>query len=289
MYQLATDPMDVLLFGESTLSYVGPEEADQRSVSDLVAEYLHPLSTYTLAGPGYGMSLHTEYLRLASSIPARPVIVHTLWLRGTFPAFLRHPQYGHRRALDRLRSTTPAVMGELFDRRRVPTTEDYKRFELLPYPTIVGERSIADFMRALREECMPDHPDYWRWMFEFHWGGSPEDEGLQAFTDFGRILRDSGYPVVAFQNPVNVTAGCAELGPEFAHWHARNEQAVLDAYRTGFGEDAVVLETGDLWEPEDFIDPALEHLGAAARARLAGLIADAVLDVADDELGQIPA
>ena len=270
LHQLYTEPADVLLFGESTLTYVGAHEADDRSVADLVAEKLQPLKTYTHAGPGYGAPLHTECVRLASALPPRPVIVHSLWVRGTFPAFRLHPIYGYVQAIERLRRLST------FDRIYAPyepaTPADFLAYEDLPYPTLRGDRTILDFMVTLRHHPSPETLEHAQAMFEFHWGGVPEEVGLRAFTALGRTLRESGYPVVAFQNPVNVVEGSQVLGAEFTDWHARNQQLVLEAYREGAGEHAVVLETGMLWQPEDFIDPALEHLGAEARNRLADLI-----------------
>jgi hypothetical protein len=284
LHHLHTAAVDVLLLGESTLLYVGPDEADQRSVGDLLVENLEPAATYTVAGPGYGIGLHAEFVRLASSMPARPVVVHTLYVRGTYPAFIDHPQYGHRRGLGLLRAAEATGARHLRAAHRAPTPEEYLAYEQVPYPTLVDERRvIGDFMAPLRHDLEPGEPEHTRWLFEFHYGGSPTDEGLQAFTDIGRRLRDCGYPVVAFQNPVNVVQGCQVLGAEFGEWHARNERAVLDAYRAGIGDDAVILETSALWQPEDFVDPALEHLAAPARVRLAEIVADEVRRVAELE------
>jgi hypothetical protein len=132
-------------------------------------------------------------------------------------------------------------------------------------------------MAALRNNLKPGDAGFARWMFEFHYGGSPEAEACAAYTDIGRTLRETGHRVVAVQNPINVVEGARELGPGFRDWNARNEQTVLDAYLAGAGDDAVIVRTGDIWEPEDFIDPSLEHLNLAARDRLAAVIADAVL------------
>jgi hypothetical protein len=273
---LVANPADVLIFGESTLTYVGPHETDTRSVADLLAERLHPYSTYVVAGAGYGMPLLTKYLRLAAEAPVRPVVVHSLFLRGALAPFLRHPLYGHPQALERLSTSTAAQAWHLTEPKHVPSEAQWKQWERLAYPTIAGDRTIADFVAALRDNLLPGQPGYDEWIFEFHYGGRPEPDGLRAFTEFGRLLASSGYRSVAFQNPVNVVQATRALGAGFAEWHARNERAVLDAYRVGVGEDAAVLRTGGMWRPEEFVDPALEHLGAEARARLADVIADAV-------------
>jgi len=277
--QLEVSPIDVLVFGESTLTYFGPDEPDTRSVADLLVEALQPLTTYVVAGPGYGVALQCEYVRLACAMPRRPLVVHSLFVRGTYPAFYRHPQYGHRWAIERLRTTSVEAAYSLTAPRHEPTPQDYLEYEKLAYPTICGARVIDDFMDALRRRLKLGDPGFWRWLFEFHYGGSPEQEALHEYTDVGTMLRESGYRVIAYQNPINVVEATRELGDEFPAWQARNEQAVLDAYLEGIGEDATILRTADVWQPEDFIDPALEHLNAGARARLAALLTDEVRKV----------
>jgi hypothetical protein len=275
--QQITEPVDVLIFGESTLTFTGPSEPGALSVADLIAEKLSSLRTYLVAGPGYGPAVHREFVRMATSLPARPTVVHTLFVRGTLPAFYVHPVYGYRRGVGRLASlhaddafhtSIPAVP---------PTPEEWLRYEQLPYPTVRADRTIADFMRALRDNLQPGDPEFLQWLFEFHYGGTPSPEALAAYTDIGRLLSSTGCPVVAVQNPVNIRQGVHELGPQFRQWHARNERAVLDAYRSGAGAHAQVLMTSDLWDPSDFIDPALEHLTLEARDRLASTVAAAVL------------
>ena len=274
--QLDVTPIDVLVFGESTLTHFGPDEPDTRSVAELLIDELKPLTTYVVAGPGYGAGLQREYLRLACAMPRRPVVLLSLFVRGTYPAFYRHPQYGYRWAIERLRSTSVEAAYGVTAPRHEPSPQDYAEYEKLAYPTICGERVIDDFMDALRRRLKLGDPGFWRWLFEFHYGGSPEPEALQAYTDMGATLRRAGHPVIAYQNPINVIEAARELGPDYPAWQARNEQGVLDAYLEGIGDSATILRTSSLWQPDDFIDPALEHLNAAARARLARLLADEV-------------
>ena len=274
--QLDLTPIDVLVFGESTLTHVGSDEADQRCVADLLVEALHPLTTYVVAGPGYGIALRREYLRLAAAMPARPLVLHSLFVRGTLPAFYWHPQYGHRWAIDGLRSCSAEDAYSLTAPRHTPTPSEYLEYEKLAYPTMGGARVIDDFMQALRHRLKIGDPGYWRWLFDFHFGGSPDAQALAEHTDFGRMLRAANYPALAFENPINMVQATAELGTAFPAWQAHNEELVRDAYLAGIGDGATILRTHGHWRPEDFIDPALEHLNAAARIRLATTLADAV-------------
>jgi hypothetical protein len=275
LYELEFEPPEVLVFGESTLLFVGQAEADQRSLADLLTDMLLPKSAFVVAGPGFGVELHREFIRLAAMCAPRPVVVTSLYTRGTMPAFLHHPQWGHRRQIELLERVGGHSLEELTSPYVPPTAEEFVAYEALAYPTFVADRTISDFMGALRPPRNPFTREHMRWLFEFHYGGTPDPQALQAFTDYGRMLRDGGFPVVAFQNPVDVIQGADVLGPEFAEWHRRNTNVVRDAFVAGYGPGAVILETADLWLPTDFVEPAVEHLAAAARVRLAGLIANA--------------
>lgn len=276
LYELEYEPPDVLVFGESTLLFVGPAEADQRPLADLLTEALAPRSTLAIAGPGFGVELHREFIRLAATRKARPLVVTSLYTRGTLPAFRQHPQWGYRRQLELLSRATGHDEGELLDPYVPPTPEAFLAYETLAYPTFVADRTIGDFMAALRPPRDPFSREHFAWLFEFHCGGSPDPQAVEAFTEYGRTLREAGFPVIAFQNPVDVVQGEDLLGPEFVAWHRRNTTAVRDAFVAGYGPDAVILETADAWQPADFVEPAVEHLAAHARIRLAEVIAAAV-------------
>jgi hypothetical protein len=157
-----------------------------------------------------------------------------------------------------------------------PTAEAYAVYEALAYPTFVADRTVGEFMAALRPPRKPFSREHLQWLFEFHVGGSPDPQVVAVFTEFGRELKEAGFPVIAFQNPVDVVQGSELLGPEVVDWHRRNTAAVRDAFVAGYGPDAVILETSDLWQSTDFVEPAVEHLAAQARIKLADIIARAV-------------
>jgi hypothetical protein len=275
LYELDVEPPDVLILGESTLLFFGPEESDRRPLADLLVEALHPESALAIAGPGFGVELHREFVRLAATRAPRPLVVTSLYVRGTLPAFLHHPLWGHRRQLDLLTRVTGHSEQELSGPYVPPTAEEYAAYEARPYPTFVADRTIGEFMDELRPPPNPFSREHLKWLFEFHTGGSPDPQVVQAFTEFGRLLKESGFPVIAFQNPVDVIQGTELLGPDFAQRHRRNTAMVRDAFVAGYGPDAVILETADRWQSADFIEPAVEHLAAHARVRLAGIIAAA--------------
>jgi hypothetical protein len=274
---LEEEPPDILVFGESTLTFVGPEETDRVSVADRLTESLRPKSSFVVAAPGFNVEVHHQLVRLAATRPPRPLVVTSLYTRGTLPAFLRHPVWGHRRQIDLLTGETGHVVDALRRPYDAPGAEEWAAYEAMPYPTFIDAgRTIADFMAQLRPAPVYGSDEHWRWLFEFHYGGSPNPAAVRAFTAFGRTLRERGFPVIAFQNPVNVVEATERLGPEFIAWHRYNTDIVHEAFVAGYGPGAVVLETADGWMPDDFIEPAVEHLAAPARIRLAAIIADAV-------------
>lgn len=281
LLQLTYDPMDVLIFGESTLQFVGPEETDQRSLAELLVERLRPQSGFVVAGPGFGVDLHRQFARLAATQPARPIVVTSLFVRGTLPAFLRHPIYGHRRQIELVSGLTGGP-GDVLKTPYVPATlDEFAAYEQLAYPTLVADRTIADFMAELRPPRNPGSAEHLRWLFEFHYGGRPDPHAVEAFTTYGRTLREAGFPVVAFLNPINFVEATEHLGPEFVGWYGGWQDMVRDAFVAGYGPEAVVLETGNIWQPGDFVEPAVEHLAAHARVQLADLVAQAVRDLTD--------
>jgi hypothetical protein len=280
LYQLHENPPDVLVFGESTLTFVGSHEADQRSLADLLVAALAPLSSFVVAGPGFGVDLHREFIRLASTQVPRPIVVTTLYTRGTLPAFRCHPVWGHRRQVELLRGASGRSVEELQGQYVPPDADAWAAYEAMAYPTRVdAQRTIADFMAALRPPSNPFSREHMRWLFEFHCGGIPDPAAVESFTHYGRALREAGYPVIAFQNPVDVVQGAEALGPEFVEWHRSNTRLIREAFVAGYGAEAVILETAELWQPADFAEPAVEHLAARARGGLANLIAEAVREV----------
>lgn len=277
LHVLDEDPPDVLVFGESTLTFVGPDEHDQRSLVDLIVEAVAPQSVFVVAGPGFNVQMHTEFVRLAATRVPRPVVLTTLYARGTLPAFLRHPVWGHRRQIELLTALTGAPVDEIRGDYEPPTPAEWADYEAMPYPTLVDDRrAIADFMAELRPPRSPFSAEHLRWLFEFHFGGTPDPDAVAAFTTYGRTLREAGYSVVAFQNPVSVAEAAGHLGDEFVARHRHHTDEVRDAFVAGYGTGAVIVESAGEWTVDDFVEPAVEHLTADARARLAAVIVDAI-------------
>ena len=264
---------DVVLMGESVLNYVGPDDADHRTLARMVADGLPGLTTLAVHGGGYHAELLTEYVRLLATKPVRPkVVVVPLWPRGRLRPWIEHPRFGHVEALRRLRTLDPStpprrVRGSL----RRETSADFERYYTLPYETLLGERTIGDYARPLKRSGM-DPAERLRVLYAFHHGAPVLPEGLVAVAALGEALRDLGCASFAYETPVSVQTGERVLGPDFRSTVAENFAAMGRA----FGGD--VIETGSAFGEDEFIDPTdgTEHLNDRGRTRLAAILLEQV-------------
>ncbi len=264
---------DVVLMGESVLNFVGPDDADTRTLARMVADGLPGLTTLALHGGGYHAELLTEYVRLLATRPARPkVVVVPLWLRGRLRPWIEHPRFGHVEAMRRLRALEPStppwrVRGSL----RRETSAEFERYYTLPYTSLLGERSIGDYARPLKRPGM-DPVERLRVLYAFHHGSPVLPEGLVAVTALGEALRDLGCAAFAYETPVSVQTGERVLGPDFRSTVAENFAAMGKA----FAGD--VIETGTAFGEDAFIDPTdgSEHLNDRGRAELAAILLEQI-------------
>jgi hypothetical protein len=278
----ATSPggADVLLLGESVLSFVGPRDADQRNLPRMVADRLGPsVRLEAVHGGGYHAALLTAYVELIRDRPHLPrVVVVSLWARGRLRPWIEHPRFSHADALARLRRLSPdtppwRVRGSL----RRATGADFDRYYELRHPTLLGDRTIGDYARPLKSGGL-DPDERLALLYAFHHGAPVGADELEAVTQLGAALAGLGCRFFAFEAPISVATGERALGPDFRELVTSNLAALGTAFRRGAGSDAVVLATGAAFDEGEFIDPSdgTEHLAAAGRQRLAALLADEV-------------
>lgn len=260
---------DVVLMGESVLNFVGPDDADRRTLARMVADGLPGLRTLAVHGGGYHAELLTEYVRLLAAGQSPPkVVVVPLWLRGRLRPWIEHPRFGHVDAMRRLRALEPStpqwrVRGSL----RRETSADFERYYTLPYASLLGERIIGDYARTLKSPDM-DPAERLRMLYAFHHGSPVLPEGLVAVTALGEALRELGCASFAYETPVSVQTGERVLGPDFRSTVAENFAVMGKA----FGGE--VLETGTAFGEDAFIDPTdgSEHLNETGRTQLSAIL-----------------
>ncbi|MCA1648557.1 MAG: hypothetical protein LC797_24880 [Chloroflexi bacterium] len=289
--RLRSDPPDVLYVGDSTAAWIAPTDTDRRRLCVMVTDLLtSPTNLHAVYGGSYHADLIESFVSLVGQSRVRPTLVVPLWIRGRYVPWIEHPIFGHRRAMDEIRSIGP---GDPVWRIRAgfprPTSSEFARFYQLPFTTLAGELTIRDYVQPLKN---PDHfrdtpADRVKLLYAYHQGaelhdGSPE---LAAVTRLGATIRDLGCEVVVYQTPVPVVTGVKYHGQPFATLAQRNF-AVLDAaFRKGIGRDVDIIQSGLMFEEHEFIDPdgADEHLNQTGRVRLAQAIADRLSQVAADK------
>jgi hypothetical protein len=266
---------EVVYFGESVLDFVGPRDTDQRRLPTMLADQLGG-SLLAVHGGGYHAELLATYLELLAQRPHRPrVVVLPLWVRGRFLPWIEHPRFGHVDALARLGALGPQtppwrVRGSL----RRATAADFAAYYRLPHPTLLGDLTVGDYAVPLKAGTVADPQERLALLYAHHHGALLRDgsDALAAVTRMGEAARALGCGIVAYQTPLSVQTGTAVLGEAF---HER-VQANFDLMDRAFG--GPVLPTGMAFDEAEFIDPTdgSEHLNERGRARLAGLLADAV-------------
>lgn len=274
-------PVEVLAFGDSSATWVGPDDTDRRRLFAMVGDELGGrVATHVVAGPSYHVDLIVAFLDLVRSSGQRPVVVVPLWVRGRFVPWVQHPTWGHQKALAHLRAQQGSERRRLHAALRHPDDEDFAAFETLPFPTLLGPGSVADYALPLKDPraFAADPAARERLIYAYHHGArlesdQPTVEGVRAL---GRCLRDLGWPFVAFETPVPVTSGEQHLGPDFRKLVEHNFAVLREALAQGVGREVEVVRSGTAFPASHFIDPSLadEHLNQEGRRRLAAMIAD---------------
>jgi hypothetical protein len=278
--RLRRNPPDVLYLGDSTTLWISGYDSDQRRLGQMIRDELAPLAEVdVIAGGGYGPELHEAYLRLVAGSPARPLVVHTLAFRVLHP-LIEHPAYGKRKELAAVRAIDPSTpWWRVRASLQKPGPDEFERYYRLRHKTMLGDLAVGDYVLPLKNGSLGPE-EHLRMLYAYHHGAAltPESRGIDAVTQLGRRLRELGCRAVAYQTPVPVQTGVEIFGPEFEQLIASNWGVMEAAYREGFGPDATILQTGSIFSPEEFIDPAdgSEHLNERGRRRLAATVVDAV-------------
>jgi len=274
---------DVLYLGDSTTVFVGGADVDRRSLGEMIrGELAGRADLHVIGGGGYHTGLHAAYLHLLGAASPKPLVLHSLWIRGRYPPWIEHPVYGHRRAIALINGLDPSTpLWRIRASLPAPEPDEFEAFYRIPHRTLLGDLTVGDYVRPLKNGALaPD--ERLRLMYAYHHGAelAADADGIADVANLGRRLREAGCRTVAYQTPLSVETGVQVFGSEFAQLVARNWRLIDDAYREGMGGEARILETGMIFPAAEFIDPADadEHLNDEGRLRLARLIVAAVVD-----------
>lgn len=269
--------IDVVYISESTAIYVGVDDGDSRHLGQTVRELLEPHKMHLTSGPGYLSDMLGAYMHLLTAAPRPPVVIHPIWVRGTFIPWVENPLYQRTAtvaAVNALDPTMPLwrVHGSF------PRNDDYTEHEKIRYTTFGGEKLVGDYTRPLRAMALRD-PERQKLLYEYHYTGTPDPRGLASVTALGKAVRESGCRSVAYQTPVSVQLAAELLGGDrWTEHHRENVRLVHEAYVAGRGPEGRVVECAWDFTPDEYVDPfdGVEHLNGAGRAHMAKLVADAV-------------
>jgi hypothetical protein len=285
---LRHNPPDVVFFGDSTASFVGPLDGDQRRLRTMLDDGLGSKVVFrTIDGPSFSADIIDAYLRLLSIAIRPPVVVLPLWIRGRFPPWIEHPVHGHKQAISYIRSIDRNQPSwRVHARIPRPTPAQFDEFANLPYATFLGEALVGDYLSKIRSSRRAGDPEEAiRMLYAYHHGGlltedSPE---LSAVVRLGRTVAQLGCQAVVYQTPSPFEMGSHLWGEEMAQRTTASFEALNSAYRSGAGTEAEVIESGMMFSSDQFIDPsdATEHLNQDGRLPLAKLIVSAVRERLD--------
>lgn len=275
---------DVIYLADSAGIFNGPNDKDKRGLVHMVWDELAgEIDVYPVMGPGYSVYLHEAYLRLIEEGPVRPLIVHSMWMRGWFTAFSAHPAWGKRaEAVEAIQHIDAS--GPLWRMRASvpkPGAPEFEAYHRIRHPTIIGDLTVGDYVNSIKNGSLtPEEKVRMLYGYHYAYDPTPENSDIAAVTRLGARLRELGCKTIAYHTPIPVETGAEIFGPSFAEQVERNWAANDAAYREGIGRDATILQSGTAFEPSEFVDPAeaIEHLNDVGRRRLASWIIDAIRD-----------
>jgi hypothetical protein len=280
---LRNHPPDVIYFGESTVSFIGPTDVDRRRLYTMVDDGLGPhVSMHVVHGASFSTDIFDAYLGLLKSTQHRPLIVVPLCVRFRFTPWIEHPVHGHKKALQRIREVDPTKGAwRVHGAWPRPNQVDFDEFHRVPFSSLLGDLTVGDYVTPIAEfQRSGDDVGRVRMLYAYHHGGLLELDSpvMEAVTQMGRTIRELGCPAVVYQTPVPLETGTTLLGQELADRTAASFAAINAAYRLGAGEGVEIIESGTCFTDSEFIDPAdaTEHLNEFGRRHLAEMILSAI-------------
>ena len=272
-------PPDVILFGDSVLSFVGDHDTDRRRLSAMVSDgFGSDVSVRVVDGPSFNSDIYDAYLKLLVAAPRRPLVLIPLCVRVHSICLRDHPVHGHKRAIHALRELDPSKSAwRVRGSWPKPTQSDFEAFHREHYPTLLGDLTVGDYLSSIAQaKRSGDEPERLKMLYAYLHGGllTPNNPALESVTRMARTIRELGCPVVVYQTPAPVETGTRLLGPDLAERTIASLAALNAAYRLGAGTNVNIVESGAAFSESEFIDPsdATEHLNEQGRHRLAEMI-----------------
>jgi hypothetical protein len=279
----SSHPPDVVAFGDSNWLFRAAYDDDLRNLAAMIADDLgDDVSMKAYANAGYYSTLMRAYVRLIELSSVRPVVIVPLCARFASVAWSTHPAYTYARAIEVIDGFTDSTpTWRMRKSASPPEPSEFAAYGATRIHTFNGVQTIDELRGAIlspSEHGISDH-ERRKLLYAYHHGESitPDAPYLAEVTELGRALRRLGRPPVVFETTVPVDEGVALWGEQFRYNAANTLELMREALRQGYGDHLPILETGLVFDRDEFIDPAdgSEHLNQRGRKRLASLVAAA--------------
>ena len=271
---------ELLMFGESNMSWTLLQETDRRHVAEMIRDELGAeVRLEGLVGPGYNPRIIMAFLAALPACASQPqvVIVPMSVLMAT-SIWLAHPKLGYEQTAEELRGLIEAGTSRP---RRLPEPTDaaWEAFDHLPAPSLMGARRTVGELRLITSATPTTR---WqqvvrlRHLMDFYNAErlEPESPGVALVADMANLLKAQGLHSVAYVPPINLEVTDKVLGADSRAHIVRNADLIAASYREAVGDFGTVVNAVAECPGNEFADPL--HLLEGGRRRLAGSIAGAI-------------
>lgn len=277
--QAAASRPHLLVLGDSTLFWRGPDEADTPSLEDAIAASYPELKAIAVSEAALSLDLMEgswHFLRARGTAPR--VVVVVVNLRSFSPTWFNRPDSYTEKVLHQLTWDSPYIRAlyrplmafEVLNKKSLNTDDYYRELHRLvaesptsfhlnpgntadPSATALG--GLEHYYLCYGIPFREDHPL------------------LVAMTNLVRALREDGVKVLLYVTPVDVERGAHAFGPAMTSVIRQNRETLARVVATNFPDDPglCLLDRADSAPTGDFLDhegAPNEHLTLAGRERL---------------------
>jgi hypothetical protein len=276
--QAAAQQPELLLMGDSTLFWRGPDENDSPSLEDAIAATYPSLKVSSVSEAALTLDMMEaswRYLRARGTAPRLAVVVVNL--RSFSPTWYERPDSYTEKLLHQLTWDSqfvralyrPLVEFDVLNKKALNIDEYYRmlRRHIGEAPATYG--LSAESAPGATVEKLGARESYYLCY------GLPIDTGhplLRAMRDLVQQMRADGVKVLLYITPVDLERGEADFGTGMVATIGRNRETIKQALVSNEAQEGVnLVDLANLAPTEEFLDHGgapNEHLTSTGRARL---------------------
>lgn len=274
----------VLYFGDSVVERISRDDADRRTLGELVVERMGGAEHCTcISHSAYHPAMFAALLRAVQRVQSQPrLVILPVNMRCFSPQWDHRPAYQFTKEISAIERfiADPSAPQETVE-PMVESREDLAAYDSISvrYPSSALSR-IGDFRRIVESTPQTESERAYRLeqIFKFHYTHAltPGHRKLRALLACCESIRDMNARALLYITPINYQAGSRYAGPTFLPEYQRSVAVLLDALARYEREGQVtVVDWSTLLESRYFVQPdiANEHLNYSGRMRLANEIA----------------